>query len=337
MKYLLYSVALFFALLLCISCGNHGDGKKANAESDTSSVNLESINSRLRDKPGSGELYQARAKYYMGQKDMKSALADIIRALKIDSTHADYYLTLADICFVENKTGSSKAALEKCHMLDPKNSACIMKLAELYFYVRKYQESLNYLDEALKLDTYNAKAYFMKGMNFKEAGDTAKAISSMQTAVEQDNNYFNAFIQLGLISAAQHNRVAEDYYSNALRIQPNSTEALYDFAKLYQDEKNYPKATELYKHLLLLDKKNFDALYNMGVISVNTKTYEDALKCFSDAIGSAPKNPRGYYGRGYCYQIMGQIQNASADYRYSLTLDPNFELSKEGLKQIKVY
>jgi tetratricopeptide (TPR) repeat protein len=337
MKPLCYALLFSFLLIFYSACGNKGQHPKTSVATDSSAVTLESINASLREKPGNADLYQIRAKYFIDKKDLNAALEDMKRVLNIDSSKADYYLTLADIYFMMNKTGYSKAALIRCHMLDQKNPACIMKLAELYFYVRKYQESLNYLDEALKIDQNNAKAYFMKGMNFKESGDTAKALSSMQTAVEQDNTYYNAYVQLGLLCAAQHNRLAEDYYTNALRIRPNSTEALYDFGKLFQDEGNYPKAVEIYNRLLKVDKTFFDAQYNLGVIAADNKDYKEAIHCFSDAIGIDPKQAKGYYGRGYCYQQMGDVQNAAADYRYTLTLSPDYVLAKEGLKQMKIY
>ena len=83
----------------------------------------------------------------------------------------------------------------------------------------------------------------MKGMNYKEIKDTAKAISSMQTAVEQDQTYYSAYIQLGILCAAQKNPLAVQYYKNAMRIQPNSTEAWYDLGKYYQDVKDWAQAT----------------------------------------------------------------------------------------------
>jgi len=337
MRYLI-PVAIFISLaLLAVSCGSPGTKKNVSSNTDTTSAELQAINDLLREKPGDAGLYVKRARYLMDKKDYASAQADMKRALSIDSTQADFYLCLADLYFKVNKTGGSKMALERCHLLDPKNTDCIMKLAELYFYVRKYQESLNYLDEALKLDQFNSKAYFMKGMNFKESGDTAKAISSLQTAVEQDNNYYNAYIQLGLICGAQHKAIANDYYANALRLQPQSQEALYDFARLCQEEKNYPQATTLYKQLLVVNPQNFDALYNLGVMAVNSKGYTDALNYFTKAIGADARNPRGYYGRGYCYQQMGDVQNAAADYRYTLTLNPDFDLAKQGMKEMKIY
>src|SRR6185369_1058886 len=149
-----------------------------------------------------------------------------------------------------------------------KNVDAMLKLAELYFYVKKYDKSIEYINMALKINKYNAKAYFMKGMNYKEIKDTAKAISSMQTAVEQDQTYYNAYMQLGILNAAQKNPLAVQYYKNALRIQPNSTEAWYDIGKYYQDVMDWTQASEAYATLLKIDPKYKNAFYNLGVINL---------------------------------------------------------------------
>jgi tetratricopeptide (TPR) repeat protein len=331
----------FIRLLCLLPVLLAGTGCHHKASSDTVKTSADSIrtlgniNTRLRNNPQDAAAYQERAQYQMGQKKFAEALSDMKRAVLIDSSHAPFYLTLADIYFALNQTRDSKTALETCNRLDPKNTDCMLKLAELYFYVRKYQKSLDYLDEVLKLDQYNSKAYFMKGMNFKETRDTAKAISSMQTAVEQDNSYYNAYIQLGILCAARHDRLAEDYFANALRLQPQSPEALYACGKLYQDEQNYVKAKNYYGQLLAISKDFFDASYNLGVISVKEQNYTEAIKYFSNAIGSAPKNPRGYYGRGYCYQLQKEDSHAAADFKYALTLDPNYEPAQTGLNNLK--
>jgi len=328
----------FLLVAVCASClsfcGNHAGNKGKTTGSDTIAAALETMNEKLRNDPGNATLYLQRAKIESATKNGDAALADMKRVLNIDSSRAEYFLTLSDICFQMNKSGKAKQALEKCHQLDPRNTECIMKLAELYFYVRKYQESLNYLDEALKLDDFNAKAYFMKGMNFKETGDTVKAVSSMQTAVEQDNTYYSAYVQLGLLLSAQRNKLGEDYFNNALRLQPENPEVLYDMARMYQDQKRYKESVEFYNHLLQRNNNLFDPHYNLGVIAVDTKNYTDALKAFSEAIAIQPRNPKGYYGRGYDYQLMGDFQHAADDYRYVLTLDPDFEPAKARLSEL---
>ena len=253
---IIFTIVISIAFLT--SCRNDKksvDTKTADSVMVKTPEALKQLNAQLLANPNNANLLNKRAKYYFETKDFALSIADIKKAMNIDSSKAEYYLMLSDIYFVANQTGKSKAALEKCIRLDDKNVDAIMKLAELYLYVRKYDKSIEYINMALKIDKYNAKGYFMKGMNYKELGDTSKAISSMQTAVEQDQQYYNAYIQLGLLCAAKHNPLASQYYKNALKINPRSTEAWYDLGKYEQDEENWKGAIESYTSLLKIDSQ----------------------------------------------------------------------------------
>jgi tetratricopeptide (TPR) repeat protein len=144
----------------------------------------------------------------MQRMDVANAMLDMEKVMSMDTTKADYFLTLADVHLGASKPGKSKAALEKCLSLDPKNKLAYEKLAELYFLVQQYKESLANLDEVLKLDITNPKAYFMKGMCYRDLGDTTKAISSFQTAIEQKPEYYEPYMQLALIHHARNNKLA---------------------------------------------------------------------------------------------------------------------------------
>ena len=74
-------------------------------------------------------------------------------------------------------------------------------MAELYYIVKQYQLAIDYINKALKLDENMARAYHLKGTVYAESGDTAKAISSLVTATEQDNKYFEAFYDIGVLYA----------------------------------------------------------------------------------------------------------------------------------------
>ena len=103
--------------------------------------------------------------------------------MKIDSTKAKYYVTLADVYFATNKTRLSKETLEATVKKFPNNTEALLKLAELFFLVRQYEIAITNINKALKIDENMANAYYLKGSVFKEMGDTAKAISSLQTAI----------------------------------------------------------------------------------------------------------------------------------------------------------
>jgi tetratricopeptide (TPR) repeat protein len=185
------------------------------------------------------------------------------------------------------------------------------------------------------IDKYNAKAYFMKGMNYKDLKDTAKAISSMQTAVEQDQQYYNAYMQLGLLTAAQKNPLAIQYYKNAIRIQSKSTEAWYALGKFYQDIADWNTALATYTTLLQFNNDKYTH-YNMGVIYFEKMKKPDlAINHFSEAIKLDPNYVEAYYARGFIYQSLHNIKLASEDYQTCLSRNPNYEPAQVALKQLK--
>ncbi len=331
-------ISLFAGLVLLSSCGNETASSEAGTSDSLKSVLPEALlklNEAIEKEPTNAELFHKRAQYHLQQRNFDAGFEDMKRVMTIDSSKASYFITLSDLYFVTNQTANSKATLEKCISLDDKNVDAMLKLAELYFYVKKYDDCFKYINMALKIDKYNPKAYFMKGMNYKEIKDTAKAISSMQTAVEQDPSFYNAYMQLGILNAAQKNPIAVEYYKNALRVQPKSTEIWYAIGKYYQDVENWDKAMEAYNVLLQIDPKNKNANYNMGGINlVGKKDYKTALKYFTTALSSDPAYVDAYYARGVCYQTMGDKKNAVVDFNACLTINPMHEQAKKALEGI---
>lgn len=325
---------LAFAPALLSSCGNGGDAPLTDSINSGDSVAL--INEQIRKDPGNLDLYLQRSKLSMRKKDYASSLADMDRILAIDSSKADYLIAAADINFFTGKVARTLQLLERAVKVNPDNIDCMLRLAQLYHYLTKYDEEIVLLDNVLRKDVRNAQAYFMKGMLFKDKGDTTKAISSMQTCVEQDPDHYNAYIQLGLLTAAQKLPVAESYYLNAIKINPNSEEALYNLGMFYQETDNYNAAIETYTTLLKINPHHFDAHFNLGMLhTVKLNVVDEGLKYFNLAIEDNPKEPRGYYGRGYCFEKKGDVTNAIADYKMALQVDPDYTNASIALNRVQ--
>ncbi|MBK6989854.1 MAG: tetratricopeptide repeat protein [Bacteroidetes bacterium] len=128
------------------------------------------------------------------------------------------------------------------------------------------------------------RAYYLSGFAYKEMGDTAKAVSSFNTVIDLQNDY-DAFIQLGNIYAVKNNPLAEQYYNNALKVQPASTEALYNRGLYFQNKGEVGKAVADYNSILKIDPNYSDAYFNLGYInSVLSANYKEAVKFYSEAI-----------------------------------------------------
>lgn len=340
-KYALIPCVSFLLICFADSCKNPkaDKDKPSMAVIDTTPLGKEigEISLKIGADPSNANLYNERAKLHLKRMDVANAMMDMSKVMELDTTKADYFLTLADVHFAANKSGKSKAALEKCLSLDPTNIKAQEKLSELYFYVRKYDESIAYLDKILKSDIHNAKAYFMKGMNYKEKGDTTKAISSFQTAIEQRQDYYDAYQQLGMIYLAKSDPLAFQYYEGALRINPRSEEALYGRAMYYQEVKHdYDKAIQDYTSILQINPKNASADFALGFIHYQyLKVYDESIKHYSRAIVAAPDWPEAVFNRGLAYETLGNISAAKVDYQKALELRPDYVNAQKGLERVK--
>ena len=334
-----YFTCLIAAILLfSFACTNNKtkDNKELPvAQLDASQNSIKILTEKIKLNPKDGSLYNQRAIIYIQLKNIDSAFRDVNRALMIDSAKADYLSTLSDVYMASGRVQNALAALEKALIFEPDNINALLKKAELHLYFEQYGKTLDLTEKAIKLDNFNPKAYFIRGMTFKLKGDTANAIKNIQIAVEQDQENYNAYIQLGMLYAAKHNKLAVEYYSDAIKLNPKSIEALYDLGIFYQDNGFLNEALSTYTKLLQIDSTYKFAHYNMGYIHlVDLKMYKEAIKYFNKAIKFAPDYYEAYYNRGYCFELLGDVMNARKDYKKALEIKNNYEMAIQGLNRL---
>ncbi|MCB0430897.1 MAG: tetratricopeptide repeat protein [Flavobacteriales bacterium] len=306
-----------------------------STEKDQPVSDLETLNRKILDNPNDASLYYQRSKMQAESGLYEAAIKDIDRSLKLDSTKADVYFTAGEAYFHINQTRQSRDAFEKCVRLKPDHVEALLKLAELYLYVKGYPKSVEYADQVLKIDKHQSKAYMLKGLDFKMLGDTAKAISSFQTAVEQNPDYYDAYMQLGLLSGIQHNPLAIDYYDNALRLDPVSIEAMYGKAMFYQQNGHVNQALEVYNQILTQDSRHLQTHYNLGYIYANEfKKYALAKGFFEDALKVDSTYLKAEYMIGYCDEMLGFDDKAVEIYSAVLKKDATFQLATDGLRRL---
>lgn len=338
-----FTCYIFFLLFILgfASCKTEDpEVAELNERADSLSLKLNSpalktVNAELLKDPNNAELYNKRAGIYLDLRQLPAAVGDALRAIKLDSTRSDFYMTLTDAYFAQNKTRQAKELLEIMEKKFPDNTETLLKLAELYYLVQQYQKGIDYTNKALKLDEHLAKGYYIKGSIYRESGDTAKALSSLQTAIEQDSKYEDAFIDLGVIYAARKNNLALEYYDNALRINPANQETRYARAKFLQDTERYDDAINEYKAILDKNTACETCLYNLGAIHLEVKNDANkALEYFTKAIQINPSYLEAYLARGFTYAKLKDKESATADYKTCLKLEPNYEPALQGLREL---
>lgn len=331
---------LFFVLVLLLitSCNQN---KTGHQDTGTDVVNngstpaktdslLEALNKRIAENPEDYNNYLERARYFGEQQKYDFAFDDIARAIATDSTKADIYLFKGDLFFNQKKYTEAYSEYKHCLHFDALNVDCLLKKTVIDIINGNYDMALDQINTALKQNESNAYAYYLKGRMYKTMGDTSLASSSYKTAIEVDPEFYEAYIEVGLLYAPQKNDLAKEYYNSAIDIRPRSIEAWYNKAMYLQEtgfrkKERYKEAFSCYDTILKIDPRFVAANFNKGFIWLEyLQNYDSAAYHFSSALSTFPEYYQAYYNRGLCFESLSKRNEAENDYRQALSLNPSY-------------
>lgn len=303
---------------------------------------------RISDDPKNAGLYYDRSKAFMSIDSIKLAFDDCSKAIELDSTNVKYHFLLTDIFLAGSYAEGSIGELQIIIGLQPENLIARAKLAKVYLFVKDHQSSLSQIEEILKVNDANPDAYFLMGMNYKELRDTTKAIAAFQKCVQYKQDFYDAFMQLGLLHSAQKKIIAPSYFDNAIRLDSSKTEAWYAKAKYYQDngdaqsnknsvdaKKNYEEAKKTYRQLIVRNPQYEFAYFNLGFIYLQQDSVDKALRHFDIAIQVAPQYAEAYYYRGLCNLEKGDKEKAKSDFISATNLKADYEAAQSELDKLE--
>jgi len=329
-------LTLLVALFLITSCGGRPKvAEKSKSGKDTLTFLLQDLNKKIADHPSDPGLLQQRAKYYMLDHQEKQAFADITKALSLSPGKASLYITLSDVYLGMGKPDNCNEALLKALAIDPRNNPALIRLSKLSLIIKDYKATFEYVKKALEVDPHNPQAYFTRALALLEKGDTVSAVEDFKRTIDQDPGFYDSYVELGELYSMRKDPVAADYLKNAIRIRPDSREAMYMLGMFYQETGKYEYALETYAKLAKVDSSFKDASYNTGYIYlVYLQDFKKAADYFTIALQRDPAYIEALFNRGYAYELSGAYSKAYQDYKHVLQLRANYQKAIDGLNRI---
>lgn len=333
---LLFLYISFFLLL--VSCGGSGNentnANSGNSEELTKNPLIE-LDEKINNDSENDKLYIERANYYLSINEVDSAFRDIFVAIDINNQDPGHFITLSDVYLVLGNPDKCKDALTKALKIEPDNKTAIQKLAELYLIVQDYDKTYETVNRALEVDNFNPVAYYIRGFAHLEQADTLAAIDALKMAVFQDQEFYDACLQLGLIFSALQNTLATEYFNTAINIRPESLEPYYNLGLYYQENGQIQKAISSYRMILEMQPNHANAIYNLGYINlVYVQDFEAAAGFFTEVIQIEPSYAGAFYNRGYAYEMLGKNNLAREDYKKTLEIKTNYTKAIEALNRL---
>jgi tetratricopeptide (TPR) repeat protein len=179
-------------------------------------------------------------------------------------------------------------------------------LGELYFWngidMKRVNDQLVYYKEEIRKDPANLENRIVLGYTYFLKGDNEEAIKQFYYVLDQDQNYYDAHYNLGLV---------------------------------YLDEERFNDALMEFEKTVKIAPRDFKGHIQMGITYRELKEYENATKSLEAANKLAPTNSDIIYQIGMVAEAQGKYNDAISIYKDALQYDPLYKDALEGLDRLK--
>ena len=119
--------------------------------------------------------------------------------------------------------------------------------------------------------------------------------------------FFNACSTLAY--ADNHPATIEDL-NRAIAINPNSADAYYDRAILWEKQGDWPQAIADFSQTIKLNPQDTQAISNRGNAYAQQNNFTQAIADFNRVIELNPQDADAYYNRGLALDALGPFQTS---------------------------
>jgi tetratricopeptide (TPR) repeat protein len=294
---------------------------------------------------------------------------------KADKAAAYYHYTLAhmyeEMVTAYGRSDLATKATEEYRLAieaDPSSEFLTSSLAELYVKTGRIADAVREAQDIIKRDPNNLEAHKLLGRIYlRSLGDMPGgngsdnilklAIEQYQEIVKLDPQSVDDHLLLGrLYRLSSDLSKAEGELNTAIKLDPNSEEAVTTLAMLYTDEgdtahalkvlssipdsarsaklysalgaayeqrKDYKSAIDAYKHAVMLDRDNLDAIRGLAENLLNNGQLDAALEQYKVIADSNPEDAQSYLQIAEIYRRQSKFDLALEALKKADTLAPD--------------
>jgi tetratricopeptide (TPR) repeat protein len=329
MRFFVFS---FIALSLA-SCGGNAPAKPK----------VTNIDSLIKLYPDSVEILIQHGNVLLDRYDYNNALKEGAKAYRLapENMEARFLYAMALNNRATRTASDVQAAQDHFAVVlkaEPKNLKALVAIATTFTYQGEYERSFEFINKALRIDKRYRDAYVLKGTNYLQLGKRDLAKSSYRTAIEQDPDFYEAYIYLGTLYEQDRDILCIEYFKSAVQLKPRSMDALYALAYGYQDMGMTEDAQRVYRSMIRQEPSFTPSYFQQGYIKQFLQQPTDAdsaLYFYEVALEKEPTYVEAWHNLGVYYEDKGENTRALQCYSKALKYDPEFELSRKAAEKLK--
>lgn len=142
-----------------------------------------------------------------------------------------------------------------------------------------------------------------------DASEASMDAADLKILLEEDKAA--AYVYRGLVNMERENFYgAKEDFQEALNVEPELPEALFDLALAEENTRKPDSAIETYNKLIKIDEKFVDAYYNRGRLKLAQNDFKGAIKDFEDSLKIETINPDAYNNIAIAYFRQKKYEDA---------------------------
>jgi len=160
--------------------------------------------------------------------------------------------------------------------------------AEAYYDLKRYEEALPALDEAIKLDPAYARAYYNKSLVLHDLARYEEALATCEQCIRLEPGDAKAFYHKGyILNSLERYEEALQALERALRLDPDYAAAWTSKGYVLNNMERYEEALAAFEQGIRFEPDDQKAYHGKGVALYNLKRYEEAERAFEKAGGDS--------------------------------------------------
>ncbi|MBD3321958.1 MAG: tetratricopeptide repeat protein [Chitinivibrionales bacterium] len=224
--------------------------------------------------------------------------------------------------------------LKKCDS-SPKASQL---LGISYYELNYMEEAKEYLKKAIAESPENMDIKIRYATAFARNRQFKKAVEEFRKLVETypDNRDVRAGYAQALGWNRKYDQAIEEYQA-LLEKDPRDFESWIQLGIITSWDKKFKEAVDIYKAICTAqpsEKHEIDARLNLAEVLSWMKQFDESIAEYDKVIALAPKDARGFMGKGKVLEWQGKYKAAIRIYEQALQADPGNKDAQARLQQL---
>ncbi|CAK9304069.1 unnamed protein product [Gordionus sp. m RMFG-2023] len=195
-----------------------------------------------------------------------------------------------------------------------------------------HEQAIKSIKRAIQLNPEMPYAYTVLGHEYVSSGDLEMGNIAFQNAIKIDQNHYNAWYGLGMVSfKSEKYQKSEYYYKKALSINPKRAIMMCHLGIVYKQLCKYDQAMKCFDDTLKSDPKLILAKFYRAELLLNhQKNYNDALRELMELSQLAPDESKIYHSIAKVHEKMGRKIECLKYLDWALCMEQRHQRGKIG-------